>query len=88
MADGSPDDEPDPLAQLTERAQEYASIWRSAIDRNAAGAYKPEDWFDDVNRTWVMAAEDAARAFAVVVDGVVARSANRTEPEDDGSAEG
>ena len=78
-------EEPDPLAQLTERAQEYAAIWRSAIERNAAREYKPEDWFDDVNRTWVMAAEDAARAFAVVVDAVGARSANRGEADEDAS---
>ena len=78
MADTSGDRGDDPMAQLTERAQEYAGIWRSAVERNAAGTYKPEDWFDDVNRTWVMAAEDAARAFATVVDAVSARTG---EPE-------
>ena len=72
MAEGSADPTPDPLARMTERAQEYAGIWQSAVERNAAGAYKPEDWLDDVNRTWVMAAEDAARAFAAAVDAVVA----------------
>jgi hypothetical protein len=77
----------DPVAQLSARAQEYASIWRTAIERNAAGAYKPEDWFDDVNRSWVMAAEDAARAFAAVVDAVAAR-ASATEPKDDPSPDG
>jgi hypothetical protein len=66
----------DPMAQLTDRAEAYAGIWRSAIERNAAGTYKPEDWFDDVNRTFVMAAEDAARAFAAVVDAVSARTAD------------
>lgn len=88
MAEGSTDPTDDPLARLTERAQEYAGIWKAAADRNAARAYKPEDWFDDVNRTWVMAAEDAARAFAVVVDAVVARTAKEPEPGDDASETG
>ena len=74
-----PDREPDPMARLADRAQDYANLWRSAIERNAAGDYKPEDWFDDVNRAWVMAAEDAARTFAAVVDAVAAR-----RPEDAG----
>jgi hypothetical protein len=78
VAEAGPDPEVDPLAQLADRAQEYAGVWRSAIERNAAGTYKPEDWFDDVNRTWVMAAQDAARAFAMVVDAVSART---SEPE-------
>jgi hypothetical protein len=88
MAEGSPDPNPDPVAKLSERAQEYAGMWKSAIERNAAGAYKPEDWFDDVNRAFVMAAEDAARAFAVVVDAVVTRSADAPESDEDPSAAG
>jgi hypothetical protein len=88
MPDEPPERNADPLAHLAERAQEYAGIWRSAIDRNAAGQYKPEDWFDDVNRTWVMAAEDAARAFAAVVDAMAARSAGTTDPREDPSTAG
>jgi hypothetical protein len=88
MAEEAPAPDSDPLARVSDRAQEYADIWRSAIERNAAGAYKPEDWFDDVNRTWTMAAEDAARAFAVVVDAVAARSTEASEPGDDDSANG
>ena len=88
MAEDPAEPKADPLARLTERAQEYAGMWQSAIERNAAGAYKPEDWFDDVNRAFVMAAEDAARAFATVVDAVAARSANAPEPDDDPSATG
>ena len=80
MAEAAPGPESDPLAQMTERAQEYAGIWRSAIERNAAGAYKPEDWFDDVNRAFVMAAEDAARTFAAVVDAVAARTPQDEDP--------
>ena len=81
------DDPADPMARLSERAQAYADIWRSAIERNAEGAYKPEDWFDDVNRTWVMAAEDAARAFADIVDAMSARS-KAAETGDEASGEG
>ena len=88
MAEQASGPEEDPLAQLTERAQQYAAIWRSAIDRNAAGEYKPEDWFDDVNRTWVMAAEDAARTFAAVVDAVTSRSTSAEDPGDERSADG
>src|SRR6188474_1365743 len=62
MADDPADGAPDPMARLSDRAEDYASLWRSAIERNAAGTYKPEDWFDDVNRAWAMAAEDAADA--------------------------
>ena len=88
MAEEAPAPDGDPLARVSDRAQEYADIWRSAIERNAAGGYKPEDWFDDFNRAWVMAAEDAARAFAAVVDVVAARGANATAPEEDPSADG
>ena len=88
MADEAPAPDGDPLSRVTDRAQEYADIWRSAIERNAAGAYKPEDWFDDFNRTWVMAAEDAARAFAAMVDMAAARGANATAPDEDSSADG
>jgi hypothetical protein len=76
VAEDAREGDADPMAQLTDRAEAYAGIWRSAIERNAAGTYKPEDWFDDVNRTFVMAAEDAARAFAAVVDAVSARTAD------------
>jgi hypothetical protein len=88
MADGSTDDEQDPMARLSDRAQEYATIWRSAIERNASGAYKPEDWFDDVNRAFVMAAEDAARAFAAVVDAMASRTSDDEEGEDGPSGTG
>jgi hypothetical protein len=73
--EGDAERDADPLADLSARAQQYAGIWRSAIERNAQGAYKPEDWFDDVNRTWAMVAEDAARAFAALVDAAGARGA-------------
>ena len=85
MADDPSDRDEDPMARLTDRAQDYASLWRSAIERNAAGTYKPEDWFDDVNRAWVMAAEDAARTFAAVVDAVSARTSDGRAEGDDGT---
>ena len=87
MAEDAREGDADPMAQLTDRAEAYAGIWRSAIERNAAGTYKPEDWFDDVNRTFVMAAEDAARAFAVVVDAVSARAADAGAADGDAETE-
>jgi hypothetical protein len=68
------------MARLADRAEQYAALWRSAIERNAAGQYKPEDWLDDVNRAFVMAAEDAARTFAAVVDAVTARPGAAQDP--------
>jgi hypothetical protein len=56
------------LADLAERAVEYADIWRSAITRNAAGEYKPEDMLVDVQALWGLGVRDAARMGSAMVE--------------------
>jgi hypothetical protein len=57
-------------ADLTERAVEYADVWRSAIDRNGAGDYKSEDLLVDLQALWGMSIRDAARMGAAVIEAV------------------
>ena len=56
------------LADLAERAVEYADIWRSAISRNAAGDYKPEDALVDVQALWGLGIRDLARMGSAMVE--------------------
>ena len=56
------------FADVAERAVEYADIWRSAITRNAGGAYKPEDALVDVQALWGLAVRDVARVGSALVE--------------------
>jgi hypothetical protein len=58
------------LADLAERAVEYADIWRDAITRNAAGDYKPEDLLVHVQALWGLGARDAARMGSAMLEAV------------------
>jgi hypothetical protein len=56
------------LADLAERAVEYADIWRKAITANASGDYKPEDMLVDVQALWGLGVRDAARMGSAMVE--------------------
>ncbi|MDP1819046.1 MAG: hypothetical protein Q8K58_04030 [Acidimicrobiales bacterium] len=56
------------FAGAAERAVEYADVWRSAMQRNAAGAYKAEDLLVDMQTVWGMSVRDAARTGAAVIE--------------------
>ena len=56
------------FADVAERAVEYADIWRSAITRNARGAYQPEDALVDVQALWGLAVRDATRVGSAFVE--------------------
>jgi hypothetical protein len=67
----------DPVEQLTElaataaeRATAYADVWRSAIERNAAGAYAGADLLADAQALWGMAVADWLGAAAAVARAV------------------
>jgi hypothetical protein len=57
-------------ADLAERAVDYADVWRSAMERNAAGQYKSEDLLVDLQALWGMSIRDAARVGTAVIDAV------------------
>jgi hypothetical protein len=56
------------FADASERAVQYANVWKSAIERNAAGTYKSEDLLVDVEALWGMSVRDAAALGAKVVE--------------------
>jgi len=58
------------FADVAERAVEYADVWRSAITRNASGAYQPEDALVDVQALWGLAIRDAIRVGSALVEAV------------------
>lgn len=55
-------------ADLAERAVAYTDVWRSAIERNASGAYRAEDLLVDLQTVWGMGVRDVARVGATVVE--------------------
>lgn len=57
-------------ADASERAVEYADVWRGAIARNAAGEYKSEDLLVDLQALWGMSIRDIARLGAAAVEAV------------------
>jgi hypothetical protein len=70
-------EETDPLAALAsvwaaigERTENYLSVWRTAIDKNAKGEYAADDLLVDLQSLWGMSIGDAARFGAAVVDAV------------------
>jgi len=69
--------EPDPVERVTaafadigDRLVEYANVWRSAIDRNAEGAYAADDFLVDLQTLWGMSVRDVARFGAAYVEAV------------------
>jgi hypothetical protein len=56
------------MADLAERAVEYADIWRSAIERNADGEYDPGDLLVDLQQLWGLGVRDLARASSAFLE--------------------
>jgi hypothetical protein len=66
---------PDPFEKVTaaladagERLVEYADVWRSAIERNAAESYAADDFLVDLQTMWGMGVRDVTRVGAAFVE--------------------
>ena len=67
-------------ADVSERLEEYVTVWRDAIDRNAADDYAADDWLCDLQTLWGMSVRDAARVSAALIDVI----GPLLSPDDDG----
>jgi hypothetical protein len=72
MRDGPKDD---PFEKVTaafadagERLVEYADVWRSAIERNAAENYAADDLLVDLQTLWGMSVRDVTRVGTAFVE--------------------
>jgi hypothetical protein len=55
------------LADMTAALSEYASVWRTAVERNAGGRYEAEDVLVDMQTLWGMTMRDAVRVTSAIL---------------------
>jgi hypothetical protein len=58
----------DALAAASRGLAEHAEVWRSAVERNAAGEYAADDALADWQTLWGLALRDAATVWAALFD--------------------
>ena len=68
MSEDAYDKVTDALADVAERAVDYADVVRSAVERNAAGTYAAKDYLVDLQTLWGMSIRDAARVGSAMVE--------------------
>jgi len=53
---------------IGERFDEYAAVWKGAVERNGRNEYAADDFMVDLQKLWGMSVRDAVTATAAVVD--------------------
>jgi hypothetical protein len=72
------------LGDVGERLGEYASVWRSAIERNAKSEYRADDFLVDLQTLWGMSMRDAVRVTSRVLEAWAPRAPDERDEEHPG----